>query len=76
MGDSLKLLLLVVAVFAVYLGHCRLWPFAACWKCKGEAKFRSPTGWAFRLCPRCDGLGMRKRVGWYVLNYLSKKRGT
>lgn len=76
MGNSLKLFLLVVAVAAVYLIHCRLWPFAACWKCEGEAKFRSPSGRSFRLCPRCDGSGMRKRVGRHLLDYFTKRGKT
>lgn len=65
------LLLLVLAVSIVYLGACAFWPFAACRRCSGTAKLKSPTGKAWRPCPRCGGTGRRVRVGRRVYEALS-----
>lgn len=57
----LVLTLLVVAV--VYVAACAWWPFAACRRCSGTGKRRSPSGRAWRPCGRCDGTGRRVRIG-------------
>lgn len=55
---------------AEYLIACWLWPWTRCWRCKGTGKFRSPTGRAWRDCPRCDGRGKRLRIGRYIVALL------
>lgn len=46
-----------------YVIACWIWPFAACRRCKGAGKFRSPSGRAWRNCKRCKGSGRRVRFG-------------
>jgi len=46
-----------------YVLACALWPFAACRRCKGTGKKRSPSGKAWRSCGRCEGSGRRVRLG-------------
>lgn len=58
---------------AGYVVACAIWPFAACGRCKGTGKRRSPTGKAWRRCGRCKGGGSRLRVGRHVWNYLHTK---
>jgi hypothetical protein len=53
-----------------YLFGCWLWPFAACRRCHGSGKRRSPFGRSFALCRRCDGDGRRLRIGRRVINSL------
>lgn len=70
--------LVVVAVLVglVWLGGyavaCLLFPFAACRRCGGDGKRRSPNGRTFRLCPRCGGNGRRVRVGRIVIDHLRR----
>lgn len=73
----------VVAALAVFGGlvagacywvACLVWPFAACRRCHGDGKSRSPSGRTWRLCKRCDGTGRRLRVGRHVINYLRRAR--
>lgn len=52
-----------VLALLYYMGACAWWPFAACRRCKGEGRFRSPTGRAWRNCKRCKGSGRRVRFG-------------
>lgn len=58
---------------AGYVIACRIWPFAACRKCDGAGRFRSPSGKAWRHCRRCKGSASRLRYGVRVANWL---RGT
>lgn len=70
-GDVLGWLLLAAILAApLYLAACWIWPFAPCGRCKGLGKSRAPFGRAFRHCPRCDGSGLRLRIGRHVLNRL------
>lgn len=48
---------------AGYAVACTLWPFAACRKCKGSGRRRSPSGRAYGRCRRCKGGGERVRTG-------------
>lgn len=60
---------------AVYAVECAVWPFAACRKCDGAGRFRSPSGRAWRRCRRCKGSGERVRLGrraWTKLNEAKK----
>lgn len=59
----MRWVLVGLAVAAAYIGACCLWPFAACGRCKGEGKFKSPFGGSWRKCRRCKGSGERVRVG-------------
>lgn len=60
------LLLLALAALAVYVAACAWWPFAACRRCEGTGKRRSPAGKAWRPCGRCGGTGRRVRGGRHV----------
>jgi hypothetical protein len=64
------LILPLLAVTFCYIAACAIWPFAACRKCSGAGRRRSPSGRAWRYCHRCDGTGARLRVGRRVWNYL------
>lgn len=60
-----------VAAALVYAVQCWWWPYAACLKCDGAGRFRSPTGRAWRNCRRCGGSGTRVRVGRRLLTWAS-----
>jgi len=66
---SAVLNLVVVAFVAVagYLAVCQIWPYASCRKCKGDGKWRSASGRAWRTCRRCKGTGERRRAGTVLL---------
>jgi hypothetical protein len=70
--DTFVGLLCPVLTFATlcYGIGCWFWPFAACRKCSGTGKRRSPFGRAFGLCRRCDGDGRRLRIGRRIINSL------
>lgn len=53
-----------------YVLACWIWPFAACRRCDGAGRFRSPTGRAWRNCKRCKGSGKRVRFGVRVAEWL------
>jgi hypothetical protein len=64
--------LILAALFVTfcYVGACLVWPFAACRKCGGAGRHRSPSGRAWRYCHRCGGTGTRLRAGRRLWNYL------
>lgn len=74
-GQVAAVLLIVTAVVAFYLFTCLVWPFGKCRRCKGEGKSKSPFGKAFRHCPRCDGSGLRVRLGRHVINHIRATHG-
>ncbi len=45
------------------LVSARIWPWAWCWRCRGQRRLYSPFGRAWRDCPRCTGTGVRRRPG-------------
>ena len=53
---------------AGYAIACTIWPWASCKKCGGAGIRQSPTGRAFRNCPRCKGSPRRLRTGRRILN--------
>jgi hypothetical protein len=59
-----------VAWLAGYAVACWWWPFAACRRCEGGGKRRSPSGRAWRKCRRCKGTGARLRVGRRVSSWV------
>lgn len=61
----------VVSLIVSFISHVR-WPRAKCRKCKGTGKFRSPTGKAWRRCPRCKGSQDRRRLGRRIYNHYTK----
>ena len=69
---GLAIAVALVALAVVYVIACAIWPFAACSRCKGAAKFRSPSGKAWRTCRRCKGSGARLRYGRHAWNYLRR----
>jgi hypothetical protein len=66
--DSVALVLGVIVLGGGYLLLCRIWPYAACRKCGGTGKHRSPTRGSWRKCRRCKGSGTRLRFGRKLLN--------
>jgi hypothetical protein len=72
--DTAALFLAALVVTACYLGACAIWPFGACGRCDGNGKIRSPSGRAWRPCPRCKGSGGRLRLGRHVWNHLRARR--
>lgn len=54
-----------------YAVACRVWPYAACRKCDGAGRFRSPSGRAWRHCRRCKGSGARVRFGLRIWTKLA-----
>jgi hypothetical protein len=67
------LFLACIAVTFCYFAACAVWPFAACRKCRGAGRRRSPSGRAWRYCHRCGGSGARLRTGRRIWNYLRNK---
>lgn len=73
--DIASLLCLTAPVTAGYLATCMVWPFAACRRCEGSGKRRSPfSRRTFGLCNRCGGTGRRLRIGRQLINYLRAER--
>lgn len=68
------LILLTLGVVAVYVAACAFWPFAACRRCSGTGKRRSPSGKAWRPCGRCTGTGRQVRVGRRVAELFRSSR--
>jgi hypothetical protein len=65
--------LLFITLALLTLGYglgCWLWPFAACTRCHGSGKRRSPFGRAFGDCRRCNGSGRSLRIGRRIINSL------
>ncbi len=69
-ASALILPLLIVTVG--YIAACVIWPFAACRKCDGAGRHRSPSGRAWRYCHRCHGTGARLRTGRRIYNHLHR----
>lgn len=57
-----------------YVIHCAFWPFAACWRCGGDGKFRSGSGRSWRRCRRCKGSGERVRLGRRIWDAIRQRR--
>lgn len=75
-GSGLAVLaVLVLVAGGAYLVACAVWPFAACRnpRCEG-GRVRSPSGRSWRQCGRCQGSGMRLRVGRRVVNAVRTQR--
>jgi DnaJ-class molecular chaperone len=73
----MKYLVLAAVGIAAAVGYviaCAFWPFAACRRCTGSGKRRSPSGKAWRKCRRCRGSGERLRTGRRVWNYFAQMR--
>jgi hypothetical protein len=66
--------LIVIIAVACYLLTCAIWPFGKCRRCNGEGKVKSPLGSAYRHCGRCQGSGLRIRLGRHVINHLRATR--
>jgi hypothetical protein len=68
-----ELLVVAVVLGVGYVAACCIWPFAACRRCHGSGKFRSPSGRAWRNCRRCAGTGRRVRTGRAVYELLRRE---
>ena len=54
--------IVVLVLLGAYVAACVWWPWTSCGWCDG-GKRRSPTGKAWRDCPRCAGTGRKVRLG-------------
>ena len=72
--SRLLLVLALLVWLAGYSAACALWPFAACRRCDGAGKRRSPSGRAWRTCPVAGGSGRRLRTGRHALLTLRGKQ--
>ena len=66
--------LVLAAVVGLYLLACAAFPFRKCPACKGMGRFTSGTFGGIRMCPRCDGSGLKLRAGRRALNTLRRNR--
>ncbi len=69
---SVALIGLLLAALAWLLGYaaaCAAAPFGRCRRCAGEGKIRPRIGRKRRHCQRCDGTGLRLRIGRRAFNY-------
>ena len=67
-SDPSGLLAVLVVLWAAgYLAACVYWPFKPCRRCDGTARLRSPSGRAWRRCPRT---GHRIRTGRRVFDWI------
>lgn len=64
---TLEAVTVVLVVAGLYLGSLAIWPYTACGRCSGAGKRRSPSGKAWRPCPRCGGTGRKERLGRRLL---------
>jgi hypothetical protein len=69
-GQIATVALIVTVSIAFYLLTCLVWPFGKCRRCKGAGKLKSPFGNAYRHCGKCDGSGLRVRLGRHVINHI------
>jgi len=73
--EWLRVLIWLGFGFVLIVGYviaCVFWQWKPCRKCKGEGRFRSPSGKAWRHCPRCGGSRERLRIGRRVYNFYAK----
>jgi hypothetical protein len=75
LAQAATVALIVTGIVAFYLFTCLVWPFGKCRRCKGEGKFKSPLGKAYRHCGKCQGSGLRVRLGRHVINHIRATRG-
>ncbi|MFG1818808.1 hypothetical protein ACGFIF_33940 [Kribbella sp. NPDC049174] len=74
-GQVATVALIVTIAVSLYLLGCLIWPFGKCRRCKGVGKFKSPFGRAYRHCGKCDGSGLRVRLGRHVINHIRAVHG-
>ena len=72
LASALPVLLIITLGYAA---TCAFWPFAACHRCEGAGKRRSPSGRSWRYCHHCKGTGARLRTGRRAWNYLRRFKG-
>lgn len=60
---------------AGYAVACRVWPYAACRRCGGGGRKKSPSGKYWRPCRKCKGGGTRLRTGRRIFNWLAGHKG-
>lgn len=68
--------LLVITPFVTigYIVQCLIWPYRSCPRCGGFGQFHGPFS-GIRLCGRCNGTGLRLRVGRRIWNALRRCYG-
>lgn len=70
MTPILLLASLTILVYAAsHLAVCVLSPWGRCRRCHGARSHRTAIG-TRRDCPRCDGTGIRIRIGRRLIEYL------
>ncbi|TKG66193.1 hypothetical protein [Prauserella endophytica] len=67
---TVEAVLVALALIALYVIACIIWPFAPCGRCNGAGRFRSPSGKAWRACRRCRGSGRKERLGRKLLTLI------
>lgn len=67
-----------LAAFVVAIGYaalCTASPFGWCRRCGGTGRrYSRVVRRLYRLCPRCDGTGLRVRVGRRISEYVRAER--
>jgi Zn finger protein HypA/HybF involved in hydrogenase expression len=67
--------LALVATTLGYAAVCVALPFGRCRRCRGTGRrYSSLSRRLYRYCPRCDGTGLRVRLGRRVWEYLRAER--
>ncbi len=66
--DYAPLVILAAILTLSYLAWCAVMPFASCQGCAGQGKIRTPR--RALACLRCDGHGIRLRLGRRFINHL------
>ncbi|MFE3451578.1 hypothetical protein ACFXJ8_21910 [Nonomuraea sp. NPDC059194] len=54
------------------MSACYVSPFGRCRKCKGKRRIAHRIGRGSRDCRRCDGTGLRLRIGRHLFNHLRR----
>lgn len=68
------LIVIGLAVLAVWLWHLWWHPFGPCWSCDGTGRNHGSTGKRFGNCRRCGGSGRRSRIGARLLHRALQRR--
>ncbi|TDC00031.1 hypothetical protein E1091_05710 [Micromonospora fluostatini] len=61
--------LIILGYTACYLTVCAVSPWRRCRRCRGARYHRTTIG-TRRDCPRCDGTGIRVRVGRRLIDHI------
>lgn len=71
LAASAAVITLIVITFR-YVAACYVQPFGRCRRCKGKRHIPNRIGRGSRHCRRCDGTGLRLRLGRRLVNHLRR----